>query len=265
MPILTTKVKKVIGVVLTVWGAIRYIPDLLESGQATAKYGKWLYAHLSFPRGGYLTVALFVMGIGIIFSSVIEKWIQELRRKKEKTSGSASPINLSKLKITSMEMYEAAELKPTTEGPNIGVVYSYSEQVDGVGEDGTGKPITLTNISLNDSAHNVRVLPFTVGDLTATFEPDLIPFIEARGKATVKPCIPTVFPTLRDKLPILFKRSYRDKSMEELMGTHSYPMHIEYEDGANRKVYGTSAVFRYRPWKTVITVGETKRRLKRLI
>jgi hypothetical protein len=66
------RLKKIVGFLLAVWAAIRWIPDLLESIQATEKYGRWLYVHFSVPRSGVLTIVILVIGLGLIFSETIE-------------------------------------------------------------------------------------------------------------------------------------------------------------------------------------------------
>ena len=63
---------------LLVWGVVRFIPDLLASMQATAKYAKWSYTHLASPHSGLLTLIVFVIGIGLIFSDTIQKSIQQM-------------------------------------------------------------------------------------------------------------------------------------------------------------------------------------------
>ncbi|HSY33914.1 MAG TPA: hypothetical protein VLA42_18180 [Verrucomicrobiae bacterium] len=66
---------------LVAWGIIRFIPDLLESIQATAKYGKWSYAHLLvFPQSALLTIVVLVIGLGLIFSDTIQKKLHEWRK-----------------------------------------------------------------------------------------------------------------------------------------------------------------------------------------
>jgi hypothetical protein len=66
--------------VLLAWSVVRFVPDLLESMQATAKYAKWSYAHLAAPHSGLLTFAVFFIGIGLIFSETIQRSIQQMPR-----------------------------------------------------------------------------------------------------------------------------------------------------------------------------------------
>lgn len=77
-------VKKVCGLVLIIWGAIRFIPDSLESAQATAKYTRWLYNHFGVPHNLLLTVAIVIIGIGLIFSESIQKKLSGRASSKEK-------------------------------------------------------------------------------------------------------------------------------------------------------------------------------------
>jgi hypothetical protein len=69
------KLKRIGGAVLTLWAAVRWIPDLLESVQATERYGRWTYAYLGAPRSGLLTIAILIVGIGLIFSETIQRKI----------------------------------------------------------------------------------------------------------------------------------------------------------------------------------------------
>jgi hypothetical protein len=48
---------------------------LFESIQATAKYGKWVYAHLGFPRNNWLTVAVLVAGVALLFYENIRQLV----------------------------------------------------------------------------------------------------------------------------------------------------------------------------------------------
>ena len=155
-------------------------------------------------------------------------------------------------------------LEPTRDlehdGPNVVVEYSYSES-DSLGK--RSQPLILKNISNKDAAHNVRVLPITVGKLTASFLPDVVPFIEPLNQKELKVKIDGVSPIFRDSLPVLFAGSYKDKDIK-FLAEHPHTLLIDYEDADNTRLFETSAELRYRPWKKKITIGETRRRIKKL-
>jgi hypothetical protein len=97
------RLKRIGGFVLLAWGVIRFIPDALESIQATAKYAKWSYDHLAVPRSGLLTLAIVLVGIGLIFSETIQKSIQAWMTASGITGNAdlmLQELNLSDIKIT---------------------------------------------------------------------------------------------------------------------------------------------------------------------
>jgi hypothetical protein len=77
------KVKRVIGGLLTIFGAVRGTVDLLESIKATREYAQLIYSHryLAFGLSGpaYLTVAVLVIGIGLIFAEKIQEKVVSIR------------------------------------------------------------------------------------------------------------------------------------------------------------------------------------------
>jgi hypothetical protein len=266
--------KKIGGVVLVIWSAIRWIPDLLGSAQATAKYGKWVYEHLAHLHLVYLpsglpNVVVLVIGIGLIFSETIQRKIHQWwnSRQETETPQQQKPGNPIQW-LKDVKTYNARELKPTSDGPNVVVEYGYSEERRSPDQPlplGSA-PLTLVNISNKDAAHNVRVLPITVGELTAAFVPDVIPFIEpAGGRKEVTALIGGIFPDLKHDFPILFERNYRGGPTSELEKPHPHTLLIEYDDTANAKRFETVVTLRYTRYKNQITVGETKRRIKQLI
>lgn len=90
------KIKKGLGVILATLGAIRWLPDLLESAQATQKYGLWAYKHLgvlvvNVQRGGVgITAGLLLVGGGLIFSETIQQEIRTLRNRNRTASSGNS-------------------------------------------------------------------------------------------------------------------------------------------------------------------------------
>jgi hypothetical protein len=73
-------VRKIGGIVLAAWGAIRIVVDSLESIRATASYARIAYVHvLAAPSSTELTVVVIVVGSGLIFSDEIKRGIDHLR------------------------------------------------------------------------------------------------------------------------------------------------------------------------------------------
>ncbi|MGA2077212.1 MAG: hypothetical protein ABSH52_27290 [Terriglobia bacterium] len=155
---------------------------------------------------------------------------------------------------------ELAPVKDSHDGPNVVVEYSYSDR-DGPAK--RSQPLILKNISNKDAAHNVRVLPVTVGELTASFLPDVVPFIEPLNQKEMKVKIDGVSPILRDSLPVLFAGGYKDKDIK-FFAEHPHTLLIDYEDADNTRLFQTSANLRHRPWRNKISIGETRRRIKKL-
>jgi hypothetical protein len=147
------------------------------------------------------------------------------------------------------------------DGPDVGVEYSYSDNDAAAKRD---QPLILRNLSNKDIAHNVRVLPMTVGELNASFVPDVVPFIEPLGRKEVKVSIEGVVPLLREDFALLFKRNYSDKSTQELFGKRPYTMLIEYEDSSGGRLFETTAVIVFKPWQNETNIGETRRRIKKI-
>jgi hypothetical protein len=79
-------IKKVVGGMITLFGFIRWLPDILESTLATQKYGLWLYKHIGvflvIPPGKLVTLTILIIGIGLIFSETIQEEIRKLRNRK---------------------------------------------------------------------------------------------------------------------------------------------------------------------------------------
>lgn len=71
------RLRKLLGLLFLVWGGIRFVTDLLESVEATAKYAKWSYEHLSAPHSTLATVVIIVVGIGLIFAEKVQALVSE--------------------------------------------------------------------------------------------------------------------------------------------------------------------------------------------
>jgi len=77
------KLKRIGGFLLLAWGVIRFIPDTLESVQATGRYAKWAYQHASIPHSWMLTVVILVVGVALVFSEDIEGFLVQLIKGKQ--------------------------------------------------------------------------------------------------------------------------------------------------------------------------------------
>jgi hypothetical protein len=162
---------------------------------------------------------------------------------------------------THAKLYSGAELEPTSDGPSLGLEYSYSDRDKNADP---SRPLTMINISNKDSAHNVRMLLMTIGSVQVQFSPDLIPFIEPLGKREVKAVLPDR-PLFRHRFILPFEQDYKDTGEKELFEQKPYSLNIEYENAANTKLFETTIVLRFKRWHSELTVGETRRRLKKVI
>jgi hypothetical protein len=124
-------------------------------------------------------------------------------------------------------------------------------------------PLIVKNVSTVNAGYNIKVTPLTVEGVTATFQPALIPFIEAGGRAEVLTQIPGEGPLFRRGLPGLLRRSYRDASADELFGDKHFVLIVEYDDGGDpANAYETQCELLYRPWKDRVSMGKVKTRLR---
>lgn len=156
---------------------------------------------------------------------------------------------------------EFEDWKAKSKGPSLGVEYTYSDRQPPGSQE---QPLVIRNLSVLESAHNVKVMPVVIGDLKATFEPEVIPFIGPQGSGSVKARIVEIFPTLRHDFPILFKRKARTMMQG---GVLAYPafsesIQIEYENAEGTRLFETTVAFNFRGRHEEILTGETRRRIK---
>lgn len=162
------KLKKVVGVILTIWAVVRYLPDLLESAQATAKYGRWLYAHVSIPRSGSLSAVILGVGIALIFAETLREQVHRWLPKSE----TKVPIPTETIATISPELTkrlsELAELKNVRiidRGSGEERKAAWEQKPDVVlewisGKGGTHDKIGLRNIG-RQSVFNIKLGPFS--------------------------------------------------------------------------------------------------------
>lgn len=158
----------------------------------------------------------------------------------------------------------AQELAAFPSGPDVVVEYSYKVEGMFPRAETTPKlsaPLVLVNTSAEHVAKNVRVLPITVGEQEGRFVPDVIPYIEPKGRQQVHVQIENIFPPFRHDLPRLLRAAYKDTSTEELFGEHPFVLRVEYEDADGNRRYETAATLLYHNWKNEVRIGETKRKL----
>jgi predicted nucleotidyltransferase len=100
-----SKLKKLAGAILMAWAIVRYIPDTLESFEATARYGRWLYSHLGslLIANWFQNSVVLLIGAGLIFSDTIQASV--FRLSQEKAGKSRPPIE----KLEDQALYERAK------------------------------------------------------------------------------------------------------------------------------------------------------------
>jgi hypothetical protein len=174
-------------------------------------------------------------------------------------------LSFNQQPLSSVE--QSKEASQIVGGPEIVVDYNFEQRKswEALNTRNTNReaPLVIRNISTKETAYNVRVLPLMIEGETVTFEPAVIPYIEASGKKDVAARVPGGSPLTIKALPIWLGRSYKDTSTEELFSTKSFPLTIEYESGGSpNRTYQTECQIRYRHWHHVVDIGTTKRRLK---
>jgi hypothetical protein len=100
-----SKLKKLAGAILMAWAIVRFVPDTLESFEATAKYGRWLYSHLGsllIANNWSQNLVILVIGAGLIFSDRIQASV--FGPSQEKAGKSRPPIE----KLEDQALYEQA-------------------------------------------------------------------------------------------------------------------------------------------------------------
>jgi len=159
----------------TIWGAIRYLPDLLESIQATAKYGRWLYDHASAPRSVGLTITILVVGIALLFADSVKehtgRWFPK-RSNAETRSRTTAPMRpesrerVSQFETTITDGGSGEERRKTWENrPKLFLEYDAATA--------TKYSLTYSGVFLKNSggiAHNVHFQPEVRAGLSLEME-----------------------------------------------------------------------------------------------
>ncbi len=144
-------------------------------------------------------------------------------------------------------------------GPRLVIDYSYEQSSDRPQRtlnNDQEAPLVVRNVDPQRAAYNVRLLPLSVEGETVEFTPELIPSIEPNGRAQVFAKIVGVGFLGEKRLPIFFKRFYKDKSAEELFKDKLYTLKLEYDDGNHSATtHFAECQLRYRPWKDRIEMG----------
>jgi len=168
------KVKSVFGVLLTAWGVIREMVDLLESVKATHGYAVALYEHryltvwLFSSRG--LTVSVIVVGLGLIFSEKIQEvaracWVKVHPKETE----SSRPVKALSPSLKTGPCPEVVISKITCDTKGM-----FPETV-----------LTLHNANKTSAAQRVRVCDIELSCGKATFRE--IPLLVADGVEVIVP------------------------------------------------------------------------------
>jgi hypothetical protein len=123
------------------------------------------------------------------------------------------------------------QARPTdSDSPEIVIDYIYAE--DSKDHHDANAPLKVRNISTTARAYNVEVLPLKAAEGIVTFEPALVPYVEAPGERNVFAFITDGSPLFRRRLPEFLYRSYKDTSSQELFGTKIFTIQIRYKGPA---------------------------------
>lgn len=141
-------------------------------------------------------------------------------------------------------------------GPELVIDYNYSE--DSKNFHDANAPLVIRNISQTEQAYNIQVLPLRTEKGLLTFDPDLIPYLEATRSKNVFAWIKEGSPLFRRRLPDFLFSTYKDESVEELFGTKLFTLYLRYK-GAGSSNFETRCELRFRPWKKEVTVGRIER------
>jgi hypothetical protein len=153
---------------------------------------------------------------------------------------------------------QRAPIAETPTGPEIVVDYVYAE--DDHDNHDANRPLLLKNLSATTQAYNVNVLPLQTGAGSVKWDPSVVPYIEAKGSRNVFADVSDAggSPLFSRRLPDFLFKSYKDESIEELFGTKSYDLRVQYEAGA--KKFETACELQFRPWKKQVKIGHVDRR-----
>ncbi len=122
-------------------------------------------------------------------------------------------------------------------------------------------PLILKNVSTVASAFNVRVEPFTLGGTTLTFEPAVVPYIEAGKTVSVSCRVPGGSPLFANRFPDFLKQSFPPSNANDAFEDKPFELTIAYDDGHDPSESFESVVqLKYRPWKDRIRVEGVRKR-----
>jgi hypothetical protein len=155
-------VKKVIGIGLAIWGAVRAPVDLMESLKATRHYAELLYcyrysAFAFVPRSFWFTLSLLIVGFGLIFS---DRWLPILDRWWPRNPN----IKLHRVLnagVTWDDRNECYFRQPNPEHPVIAIILEIANEVEHRKPSPTAGRVKaqITYHSTNKDKAELRVVP----------------------------------------------------------------------------------------------------------
>jgi len=243
--------------VTDLWSAIRQLLSLrslldvlglrgfVMAALTVAALAVWSYVErMPAPTLAVLTLLCFVLVLLAWFLVRVSRMIP-------------TPLHGSQEAATTPDQ-AARQARPTpADSPEIVIDYIYAE--DSKDHHDANAPLVVRNISRTARAYNVEVLPLKTAEGVVTFDPGLIPYIEAPGESNVFAFIADGSPLFRRRLPEFLYRSYKDTSAQELFGTKVFTIQVRYK-GTGTAACETECELQFRPWKKQTTVGRITRR-----
>ncbi len=164
-------------------------------------------------------------------------------------------------KLFHHERQEANRLREGIRGPELLIEYQDHEDIHKVtGSHLFSHPIRIRNLSRDKNAYNVCIKDLVTPAGRAEFQPKIVPCVAAGSVESFSPRVADASPICLENLALLFAKSYKDISTDELMGVKSYYLTVEYDDEQNHR-FRAECELLYRHWKQVISTGQIKRTL----
>lgn len=116
-------------------------------------------------------------------------------------------------------------------------------------------PIIVRNLS-DKPVFNVSIADFHTPKGDARFEPEIVDHIPGKGNASFMPRVEGASPLFRYSLGHLLRRSYEDKSLEELFEKKAFTVKVSYDDGNARCM--AECTILYRHWKNIVRMGAVR-------
>jgi len=212
--------RRVIGVLLEIWGGIRLVVDALESINATKAYVASSYAQLiAAPSSRTLTVAVIATGTVLLVAEPIKKWWQ--RPREQSDIAPVEPAAISEPCIYFAEVLDKTDLYLPA------------------------SPLVLENRG-HDVAHGVQILPVTLGHVEVKF--DYVDTIAVGDKVEVIPRINYEGAAINNFLGLL-KKELEDKNKAQAATEQwiAVPLTVVYKNRSRSHNFETLAELSYCP------------------